>query len=289
MGCPMNEYDANAKKIDLLKSSHEYDLVDDDRISSKVTSHLLTRHVQLLLYITATREHKVHETLLKEYGNITISPKPDRYSPANAVQTNTAPDSSSKHPNNHPEVRAYKLAVTDLFVEKAQAILEEKAEIYQFSGKTAHRFACTIIVAGAIFACYQMIVQQNNFATSWLALTSSFTRAFTAYGMIVLAAVGLWRYGKANLDQAERLLDRRHALRQGRLFVHLSDGELNIDDMLKAFNWNVSQENAFASIHTEASAPWGVVLKEMARNAPELYKAIIQSASKGKGDEDKKA
>jgi hypothetical protein len=111
-----------------------------------------------------------------------------------------------------------------------------------------------------------------------------FSRGFTAYGMAVLVAVMLWRYGKAMLDQCERIMERRHALRQGRLFVHLNDGHLDIDEMEKAFNWNQSQSNAFAHLKDDAQAPWGAVAKELARSVPELVKAGIRATAK---EEDK--
>jgi hypothetical protein len=142
-----------------------------------------------------------------------------------------------------------------------------------------------IILFGAFLALFQMYKLHGTFSHSWLELTSVFTRAFTTYGMIVLAAVGFWRYSKAMLDQAERLFERRHALRQGRLFVHLNDGKLDIEELERAFKWNESQENAFANIHTEASAPWGGVLKEFAKSFPEIVKAGLQNISKGKSED----
>jgi hypothetical protein len=130
-----------------------------------------------------------------------------------------------------------------------------------------------------------MISHHGDYAKSWLELISTFTRAFTAYGMVVLAGVGFWKYSKAMLDQSERLYERRHALRQGRLFVHLNDGKLTIDQMEKAFKWNESQANAFADINTDASAPWGSVAKELAKSFPDIFKAGVQAMGKGKLEE----
>ncbi|HLP48402.1 MAG TPA: hypothetical protein VK469_20850 [Candidatus Kapabacteria bacterium] len=223
-----------------------------------------------------------------------------------------------------PALRAYHLAVTDLFVEKAQAYLEAQAHKYSLWGYIANILAILIIGSGAGFAIYQMVnfgnphsftnqaianahaidLANDKTATptkypdsskvtaadinaneyTWQYLILAFTKAFTAYGMIVLIAVGLWRFGKAMLDQAERLLERRHALRQGRLFVHLSDGRLTIEELEKAFNWNMTQNNAFADIKTEAQAPWGVVLKELIRIMPEIIKNANSNADKTKAD-----
>ena len=60
-----------------------------------------------------------------------------------------------------------------------------------------------------------------------------------------------WRHGKANIDQAERLREKRHALRQGRLYVHLNDRRLNIDELDRAFKWNDHKDNAFSTMKGE--------------------------------------
>jgi len=82
------------------------------------------------------------------------------------------------------------------------------------------------------------------------------------------------------LDQAERLLERRHALRQGRLFVHLHNGDLTIDDMEKAFQWNVTQPNAFSHMSTDAKAPWGVVTSELIKAGAEVAKTASTEKEK---------
>ncbi|MBF0437276.1 MAG: hypothetical protein HQL77_18190 [Magnetococcales bacterium] len=123
----------------------------------------------------------------------------------------------------------------------------------------------------------------------WIDLVASFIRGFTMYGMIVLVSVGMWRFGRAMLDQAERLFEKRHALRQGRLFVHLNDGKLSIDEMEKAFNWNLSFKNAFGEMPADASAPWGNVINELVKIIPEIVKSNLESSKdKSKGDDGKK-
>lgn len=101
---------------------------------------------------------------------------------------------------------------------------------------------------------------------------SHFVASFTFYGFLVLFSVTQWRYGRALMDQAERLRQKRHALRQGRLFVHLRDGELTIDELEKAFSWNLSTGNAFGNIPTEASAPWGGVFKDAVKMLSDRFK-----------------
>ena len=218
--------------------------------------------------------------------------------------------------------RAYHLAVTDLFVEKAMTYLEDRAEEYKKSGHKMIRKGQWAYAIGAIIACLSLIpigdysltylgkthsmpsIIAKNAPTSKLTKTiekidgktgdivrtittednpeaawKGFTKSFSAIGMVVLVGVSLIRYGKAMLEQAEQLLERRHALRQGRLFVHLNDGKLTIEEMEEAFNWNVSGANAFSHLPTEAQAPWGNVISQIIHKVPELIKTGIEAIS----------
>lgn len=203
--------------------------------------------------------------------------------------------------------RIYKLSVTDLFVEKAIHLLDVQANQYKKYGMLAFAIASCIIIVGVFIAATQAnvipldVVQsynnnhmpvvdsslitkdnlkdymssQQSFAV--INAFMSFAKSFTFYGLLVLSAVFLKRYGKASLDQAERIHDRRHALRQGRLYIHLKDGNIKtVDELEKAFNWNSSQNNAFADINTEAQAPWGNALKEIVNIIPK----VIESSKK---------
>ena len=171
------------------------------------------------------------------------------------------------------DYRAYKHAITDLFVEKALTYLEEKADDYSRFGRRAYYVGLTTIFLRICIAAFQYLIPQSNLPSTWEEIIKHFIAAFTFYSFIVLVAVGLWRFGRAILDQAERLLERRHALRQGRLFVHLHDGDMSIDEMEKAFNRNVSQSNAFGNMATGAKVPWEVVLSEAIKVGAEVVKA----------------
>ncbi len=296
------------------------------RIAVKVYKRLRLRHIQLSKVEEETLAYQVQTELQEIYDNKTRN----RHNTSNGSNPNENVSESSsdveskngeskkggtKNPNQQdahrvqkdhnndkeseflpPHLRAYRLAVTDLFVEKAIAYLEKHARPYKFMGYAANASALLIIFLGTCLAVIQMlgikihwlpravdleIISQGK-SLPWTVVFSVFAKGFTAYGMVVLVSVALSRYGKAMHDQAERLMERRHALRQGRLFVHLNDGRLSVDQMEKAFNWNQSQSNAFANLKTEAQAPWGVVAKEIARNIPEILKAGVQSMSKGK-------
>jgi len=242
------------------------------------------------------------------------------------------------------EAVEYRLAITDLFVEKAQYHLEDRAKTYRRLGYGLYILAILLFTCGAAIACYRMfnsgpkvdtegrqqtslpqvpvaasvppvmvVLTQSAVAGSWVAsqvpLTVSvpataaqsttkaatpqgsahntwvdflhgFIVSFTAYGFIVLTAVVLTRGARACLDQRERLLAKRHSLRQGRLYLHLSGGRVSIDDLERAFNWNHEQHNAFTNMPTDAKAPWGNVIEEIIKIVPELVKTGVSAAEK---------
>ena len=187
--------------------------------------------------------------------------------------------------------RVYRLAATDLFVEKAISYLEKDAAGYIFKGSSLFVLALVFLLSGIVASSYPMFIDKTKssfgsiysmtlighdvvsvHSDSWIILADKFTKAFTFYGFIVLFSVICIRLGKALLDQAERLRERRHSLRQGRLYIHLSNGEVTIEELEKAFDWNVSKGNAFGNIPTEASAPWGSVIKEAIKAIPDIFK-----------------
>jgi len=131
-------------------------------------------------------------------------------------------------------------------------------------------------IAASLFS----LIGSDRNTQHWIKLISSFVKGFTFYGLLVLLAVFCYRMSRALFDQAERLKDRRHAMRQGRLFVHLNGGKMSVDEMEKAFNWNMSSDNAFANINTDAQAPWGLVVKDMLKTLRETAKAGIKAAER---------
>ncbi len=193
--------------------------------------------------------------------------------------------------NDHipPHTRAYNLAVTDLFVEKALVYLNRKARLYSRQGFFLITVSFISIIAGAITAFISLkypetsrLTLSNSTTLNWQHIITSFTKSFTFYGLIILIAVYAGRMGKALFDQAERMKDRRHALRQGRLYVHLNGGKLTIDELDKAFNWNTSQSNAFFHFNPEAQAPWGNMFKEMMITLRETAKSSMELAKSAK-------
>ncbi len=191
-----------------------------------------------------------------------------------------------------PKLRACNLAATDLFVEKALTYLNRKARKYDKLAKLLILGAFSAVIAG-IFVSFVGLIDTTDVtwipfkfkaslanSTDWKLFVLSFIKSFTFFGLLVLFSVYCYRMAKALFDQAERIKDRRHALRQGRLFVHLNGGKLTVDELEKAFNWNVTQENAFSKLNPEAQAPMGALLKELMITLRETPKANLELIEK---------
>ena len=184
----------------------------------------------------------------------------------------------------------YRLAMADLFVEKAQYHLEHRADRYKLYGFMMYSAAIIFFMSGAYISVRRMLeytslvdVKNLNIEQSilWIDLLTKFILGFTAYGFIVLKCVVFARGARACLDQRERLLSKRHSLRQGRLYLHLTGGNVTIKEMESAFNWNHSQTNAFTHMPIDSKAPWGNVAGEAVKIVPELVKVGADAARKG--------
>ncbi len=62
------------------------------------------------------------------------------------------------------------------------------------------------------------------------------------------------------------LLKKQYILRKGEIS--------SIEELEKAFNWNHSQNNAFADINPDAMAPWGTMMKEILNALPKTAEAM---------------
>ncbi|MEO5353124.1 MAG: hypothetical protein H7835_07935, partial [Magnetococcus sp. XQGC-1] len=301
-------------RVDELKDFSRLEKEQHASISADVYQRLLLRHTVLVITIKLVQEdHRISKV-----GN------------CDEFTKKSFPDYSILDPAIKPKIDqgavAYRLAVTDLFVEKAIAYLEKQANEYKMYGKILYVCAMITVVFGVCLSVFthlnasdsklhieelsklseifienkesffsqsigkiqhepkaeaakqntkdlvelfKIIMKDKEYLVAQVRndMVASFVRAFTMYGMIVLTVVGFSRYGKAMLDQSERLFEKRHALRQGRLFVHLNSGELTIEELEKAFNWNQTQPNAFGEMPTDSSAPWGSVVNEVVKTS----------------------
>ena len=182
----------------------------------------------------------------------------------------------------------YRLAMTDVFVEKAQLHLEIRAASYKKWGYFMYFMTIVLFLVSTVLSVGRMLNllgSTNPIPSSghpWIDLLTKFILAFTAYGFVVITAVALARGARSCLDQRERLLSKRHSLRQGRLYVHLTGGNLTIAEMERAFDWNHSQSNAFTDMQVDTKAPWGSLAGEAVRAVPEIVKAGADAAKRKK-------
>lgn len=119
---------------------------------------------------------------------------------------------------------------------------------------------------------------------TWKELLLTFLLGLTAYGFIVMTAVAFARGARACFDQKERLLAKRHSLRQGRLYLQLKGGNVTIEELDRAFNWNHEQLNAFTHMATDAQAPMGQLIQEIVKIVPDLVKTGVVAAKDTKGE-----
>lgn len=176
--------------------------------------------------------------------------------------------------------RLYKLVTTDLFVEKALSYLNRKARKYERYSALLFIFIISLFVLAIGCAFYSIHntdfgnFDKKDIAVMWAQISIVFIKNFTFYGLIIIVMSFLYRMIRSLYDQAERIKDRRHALRQGRLYVHLKGGEVDIEEMKEAFNWNTTQPNAFSDFNPDAQAPFGALLKEAFTTIREGVKSI---------------
>lgn len=271
------------------------DDADHDDITRKVYRRLILRHTILSEIEGLSQQHLVIEELRNNFG--TGIPSPATLDSLQQLQEKTAlRDTSSENQSPEypfilqpPAMRSYNLAVTDLFVEKALAYLNRKARLYSRQGFILYTIAFLCMASAIIFSftnnhspdkTLNIILSHNNLATHLM--ISNFIKNFTFYGLIILLAVYTARMGKTLFAQSEQMKDRRHALRQGRLFVHLKGGNVTIEELERAFNWNTTQDNAFFHLNTEAQAPWGNMFKEMMITLRETAKSSMELAKSAK-------
>lgn len=244
----------------------------DYKISLKVYKRLLLRYSIL-------RDIERLEKRYDAYAETKMS-----VLPLPAEPPPRAADKEEAGPSN-PDLRVYRLATTDVFVEKAIAYLEDDSEEYKVKGNRSYYTAFFFVLSGIFISTYFLFAKIPLPPSTTLEFFQQLLPKFTFYGMLVLLAVGLCRYGKAMLDQSERLREKRHALRQGRLFVHLKNGELDINELEKAFAWNAYMANAFGNMQTETKSPLGAVVGDSNALVKKLVSAIEREKGQEKGHE----
>jgi len=186
----------------------------------------------------------------------------------------------------------FELAATDLFVEKAQLKLTHRAGTFYRWAALFLLLTAAMLALGFAFIFYHVygdlrptLTNATESARPYLA-AEHFVRIL-ALGALILGAAYLFAsLGRAFLHEATTLLNRRHAVRLGRLFVYLKLGgaaseeelaglraDLTVRDVDDAFGWNIQTNTAFRDIRAE------VVSRSILGQMTELMERLTDTVS----------
>lgn len=148
-----------------------------------------------------------------------------------------------------------RISATDVFVEKAQLILTFRARCLFAIGAT---MACLALVFSLLIAneiwthnIFEMFKQNelNGYSLTLVMIKASSAGGFAAGAIIFMVSLS-----RAMLHEATVLLSRRHALRFGRLLVHMESEPTSTSDLIEAFKWSDEFKSAFKDIKPTQAA-----------------------------------
>lgn len=145
------------------------------------------------------------------------------------------------------------LGMVDVFVEKAQDKLSDRAQAYRVWGIVTSVIAIAMLLAGVVVLAVPSIREPvlSTSTESWRHVVVGLFRSLTLGGLYVGAIVYLVFLSRALLHEMVVLYQRRHALRLGRLLVYLRPDGITVPEVLAAFNWNAEYRSAFMDIRAE--------------------------------------
>ena len=186
----------------------------------------------------------------------------------------------------------FELATIDVFVEKAQNILDSRSNALRFTGSVAAWGSVALLLIGflliyhhgldAIYADKIAVlkgvksVPAGALALSTVDAIIIVARGLSLGGLIGGASVFLGKLAFASFHEAEVLSNKRHSLRQGRLFFYLKMAgpdaietwrqALDIASFEKAFGWNITTNTAFGRAEIKeisSKSPVSVVFESL--------------------------
>lgn len=183
--------------------------------------------------------------------------------------------------------RRLTLAATDVFVEKAQRTLAVRAYSLMTFGVIGATIALFAMVAAAYLIFSQPLatfidntpVKELNASI----VTLIIVKATAAGTLLATAAVFLMHLARALFHEATILLNRRHALRFGRLFVYLKDGQISLKDLESAFKWNDEFSTAFRDISIAQIAPKSAI-QQVTDGAAQAANGAAKAANRVRGN-----
>ncbi len=303
----LDKYYSNSNSAEIFKREIDFNNFKclDTSINFDETTKLLER---LLLQYSALEniqriqghgisskniDHNEADNYNRQDSSSDLSNQDTRFNTENGVPSSEEMNKEDYKKESHTISNAKKqnIIAADLLVELSAIYLEYDAIGYIRQGRKFFTMAITMITFGIFVSSIPFIKQFIGAETantiigsilytnetqinSWVALIVSVIKSITFYGFIMLFVIICIRLGRAQMDQAERLRERRHALRQGRLYIHLRDGEMTVRELQEAFDWEASKGNAFKNLPTEALVPWMTVISETLKAIPEAIKKV---------------
>jgi hypothetical protein len=196
----------------------------------------------------------------------------------------------------YPSHLARPIAVADLFVEKAQQVLTERSRRMHRQAVLATVAVIALMTAAAIFVGYIIFqglhAQAADLDTNVLILRLAQSLSLGAFGFV--AVKYLTSLARAFFHESTKLLDRRHAMRFGRLYVHLNaerlahdpgrtDSPFDVETLAQAFDWNIDSPSAFLDVDPKliADTIWNKMVEQVGKLPAETIAAVAaQQASK---------
>lgn len=192
------------------------------------------------------------------------------------------------------------MSATDVFLEKAQYHLTDRALRFQRYAQLA-LLAGVLILAMAIYyyGFYKNLDSIELDAANWkkpyIGLTLFVTRSATLAALFGFSIAMCVSFARAFFHESTTLLNRRHSLRFGRLYVYLKLGgiqvpselskarkALSVTELEEAFGWNRETSTAFKEIKTELNmeSPFGRLMAMFEKLPRQIIEAMKDNREK---------
>jgi len=191
------------------------------------------------------------------------------------------------------EKQLFAIASTDLFVEKAQHVLSRRSKNLYLAGSATVVVTFILLLITAIFiSClilkgvpldilgYEVNVRGEVFlVNSTHALILRIFQATALSALVLVGAKFLIGLGRSFFHEAESLRQRRHALRFGRLYVYLKRGDIELDKLQEAFQWNKDVYTSYLDMKPEVITETVIqkLIDAAAKSPAESIKAVTDT------------
>ena len=175
----------------------------------------------------------------------------------------------------------FRLAVVDLFVEKAQKVLTKRAIYMMLEGMFASLSAVIALsVLGVVIGLHLYAKPHDLSDTQLIAQVVG----AISLGAIVLVAVKYFiALARSFFHEAMVLLARRHALRFGRMYMYLNPSERRLDILSEAFNWNQVADSSFLDIKPSdiGQTPYSALASGIGQAAAKAFDKEVRDQRRG--------